>query len=198
MTDSEKIEQNKKDLREFLKLYNRFPYHSPIGLDKTEDYLSKVLCVTTDKGNSFYDSEIRKLVLELMQEISFKENNKKYLIDFIKSNSIKEKDEIEKMIKSLRKSEPEFAKTCEKVFEDCKNKIGEDQMTSTTKKGKKPVIQEKQEVKPDENIIKLENMYPNKTGCIRKIHLLWNNHYRINYHDINNNNYIKDSHFVSF
>lgn len=39
---------------------------------------------------------------------------------------------------------------------------------------------------------------PEKTGSVRKIHFLWDNHWRVNFHNPNQGNFIIESYFVSF
>lgn len=47
------------------------------------------------------------------------------------------------------------------------------------------------------NIKIVESLCPNRVTYKRKIQHLWDNHYRVNFHDKYNGNYIKYSFFVS-
>jgi hypothetical protein len=42
----------------------------------------------------------------------------------------------------------------------------------------------------------LKQRYPEKSGCIRRIHPVWDNFFRVNYHQIDSDNVIIESYFV--
>jgi hypothetical protein len=52
-------------------------------------------------------------------------------------------------------------------------------------------------VKLDEALSMIERAYPTRVGSVRRIHPVFKNCYRINFHDPNNNYAVGDSYFVS-
>jgi len=46
------------------------------------------------------------------------------------------------------------------------------------------------------NVALVEKAFPEKRGFRRKVNLLWEGFYRVNFHDQANDNKISDSHFV--
>lgn len=47
-----------------------------------------------------------------------------------------------------------------------------------------------------EVLLLLAHKFPDKNGCVRRIHPLWHNFFRVNYHRVGEGNVIFESHFV--
>jgi len=43
----------------------------------------------------------------------------------------------------------------------------------------------------------IDRFFPNKAGMLRRVHRIWGDNLRINYHDIYNEHKISESHFVT-
>ena len=52
------------------------------------------------------------------------------------------------------------------------------------------------EAKPISELTLVRQHYPEKHGCILRIHPVWEHHFRVNYHSISAANAIEESHFV--
>lgn len=49
---------------------------------------------------------------------------------------------------------------------------------------------------PASELALLKQRYPEKSGCIRRIHPVWSNFFRVNYHQNESENVIVESYFV--
>lgn len=52
-------------------------------------------------------------------------------------------------------------------------------------------------VKLDEALVMIEKAYPTRVGTVRRIHPVFKNSFRINFHDPENNYAVGDSYFVT-
>ena len=74
---------------------------------------------------------------------------------------------------------------------DCPNKCQE----KPTVEVAKPAV-DKKKLEQITTLKLITQAFPDRAGFVRKIKPLWANRYRVNFHEINNNNFIKESYHI--